>query len=181
MDSLFDPGSIKHQRRLDMRLQSVSRLGSGSAPGPHRARGPEKCTEDASGGRGAAEEVAKTFLLSDPFFQHLSVKNALPAAVLNVRICCFSSVLGPPGLEEPVQVCGRAVVQVSRVFFTASDRCSDLAPSRCEERWPGWKNRSTPHKHQHTHTLTDSQSLLPALGCHYLLITSNLRHRNAEE
>lgn len=65
VDSLFDPGSIKHQRCLDKRLQSVSRFGSGSAPVPRWARGPEECTQDASGG--AAREAAKTFLLSDPF------------------------------------------------------------------------------------------------------------------
>lgn len=139
MDSLFAPGSIKHQRCLDKRLQSVSRFGSGSAPVPHRARGPEECTEDGSGSRGAAKEGAKTFLLSDPFSSTYLSENVLPAAVLNVRICCFSSVLGLPGPEEPIQVCGRAPVQISRVFFTAPDRCSVLAPSRSEERWPGWE------------------------------------------
>lgn len=126
VDSLFDPGSISDAST------SACRVSADRVLARHLFH---------TGCLVAAEPLRKwprlfSFLILFPAF--IRQKNLLPAAVLNVRICCFSSVLGPPGLEEPVQVCGGAVVQISRVFFTASDRCSVCAPSRCEERWPGW-------------------------------------------
>lgn len=71
--------------------------------------------EAALTGQLIERKVAKIFLFSD-HFSSTNVKNVLLAAVLNVRICCISSVVGPPSSPEPLQVCGRVVVQISRLF-----------------------------------------------------------------
>lgn len=135
MDSLFDPGSIEHQRCHDKRLQSVSRFGSGSAPVPHR--GPPGGQENAPKTR--LVEAAKTFLLSDPFSStYLSKKCAACSCFKcqDLLLLLSSWPAGPrgagPGLRSRFPESSSRLLTGARV----------LAPSRCEERRPrvgvGW-------------------------------------------
>lgn len=84
--------------------------------------------EAALTGQPIERRGAKIFLFSH-HFSTTNVKNVLLAAVLNVRICCFSSVLGPPSSPEPLQICGRGGGPGFQTLFSASDRCSVSTPS----------------------------------------------------
>lgn len=135
MDSLFDPGSIEHQRCHDKRLQSVSRFGSGSAPVPHR------------GPPGARKMHRRRVWWKRPRLFSFLILFPAPICQKKCAACsCFkcqdlllllsSWTAGPrgagPGLRSRFPESSSRLLTGARV----------LAPSRCEERRPrvgvGW-------------------------------------------